>query len=255
MHLRTQAGYAWEVRPASWLPMLVLVGWTSSLAWQSSGAASAAAPRRLSSPTAAIDRQDEAREEPRPSDRLEKKPQVSISTRPGTRYYAVTYLNLHTRELLPVPPKHQPPRLHSPVKPLKPSRGRFQEDVKRAARPRAERVDDFLRCRATGQATHISPAVMQVSARAAQHFDRRRIDVVSGYRSVKFNELLRKKGHNVASRSRHMRGEALDFALKDIEAEELAPFVARIHRGGIGTYVENDFVHVDVGPDRRWRGK
>jgi uncharacterized protein YcbK (DUF882 family) len=79
--------------------------------------------------------------------------------------------------------------------------------------------------------------------------------VVSGYRSPKFNEALRKKGRQVASRSHHTLGEALDFRLPDVEAEALAAAAEEIHVGGLGTYASSGFVHVDVGRDRRWGGR
>jgi len=95
----------------------------------------------------------------------------------------------------------------------------------------------------------------EVALRMAERFDERRIEIISGYRSEKFNEHLRKKGRQVAARSHHIKGEALDFRIPGVGAAELARAVAEIHRGGIGTYRQSGFVHVDVGRDRRWRGR
>lgn len=145
---------------------------------------------------------------------------------PATEAYAVTLFNLHTREVLPVVDR---------------------VDARRASR--------FLRCRVTGQTTEMAPEPVEVALRMAERFESPRVDVISGYRSEKFNELLRKKGRQVASRSRHLRGHALDFRIPEVGAAELARAVAEVHQGGIGTYRQSGFIHVDVGPDRRWRGR
>jgi uncharacterized protein YcbK (DUF882 family) len=88
-----------------------------------------------------------------------------------------------------------------------------------------------------------------------------RVELVSGYRSPKLNEMLRKKGHHVASHSQHSLGHALDFRIVLPGAERgLDPRVLEREiralgwTGGTGVYTgKNDwFVHVDVGPNRRW---
>lgn len=147
-----------------------------------------------------------------------------------TTRFDVTALNLHTRELYAVP-------LSGGV----------------LAAP--EGLDRFLRCRVTGRTTPMRREPFLVALQAAKQFGRKRIQIVSGFRSPKFNEHLRKKGHSVATRSHHTLGEALDFRIPGVPARRLAKAVAAIHRGGIGTYVKNDFVHVDVGRDRRWGGQ
>jgi uncharacterized protein YcbK (DUF882 family) len=170
----------------------------------------------------------------RPAVDLSRKAQTGPRAgEPVTTRYAVTFKNLHTRELLPLPEGTDEGTLVS----------------ERGA------IERFLRCRATHQARPMALRPMAVALTLAERFDARRIDVVSGYRSVKFNEMLRKKGHEVATRSHHTRGQALDFALPDVGARRLAAAAAAIHEGGIGTYTESGFIHVDVGRDRRWRGR
>ena len=89
----------------------------------------------------------------------------------------------------------------------------------------------------------------------ADRFGSERIEVVSGYRSPKLNESLRKKGHQVASESQHTHGAALDFRVVGVPAEALAQAAGELHVGGIGTYRESDFVHLDTGRPRRWSGR
>jgi uncharacterized protein YcbK (DUF882 family) len=145
---------------------------------------------------------------------------------PLTVRYAVTLQHVHTRELLPV-----------------------------AARIPEERLATFLRCRATGHTHPMAREPVAVAVAMAARFGVSRVDVVSGYRSPKFNERLRKKGHEVASDSQHLRGSALDFALPGVPAAVLARAVADVHVGGIGTYRQSGFVHVDTGRARRWQGR
>jgi uncharacterized protein YcbK (DUF882 family) len=90
-----------------------------------------------------------------------------------------------------------------------------------------------------------------------------RIEVVSGYRSPKLNEMLRKKGHHVASKSQHSLGNALDFRVvlpgadKGMDPRALEREIRALGwDGGVGVYLlESDwFVHADVGPRRGWYG-
>ncbi len=101
------------------------------------------------------------------------------------------------------------------------------------------------------------------------------VELVSGFRSPKLNEMLRKKGHHVASHSQHSLGHAVDFRIVrpctgplarnpacggGASAWALDPRVAaRAIRatgwdGGTGIYTLSDdwFVHADVGPNRTW---
>ena len=97
----------------------------------------------------------------------------------------------------------------------------------------------------------------------AAKYPRARIELVSGYRSPKLNEMLRKKGHHVASHSQHSLGNAVDFRVIPADTDRaLDPrTVERMLRGlgwtgGIGIYIDpvDWFVHADVGSLRHWRG-
>ena len=58
----------------------------------------------------------------------------------------------------------------------------------------AERFHPFLRDHYTNQATHMDTRLIDVLKRVAGRFAAKRIEVVSGYRSPKYNLMLRKKG-------------------------------------------------------------
>ncbi|MBU4434233.1 MAG: DUF882 domain-containing protein [Alphaproteobacteria bacterium] len=78
--------------------------------------------------------------------------------------------------------------------------------------------------------------------------------VISGYRSPASNALLSERSGEVAKHSLHMDGKAMDIYLEDVALDRLRAAALTIQRGGVGYYPESRFVHVDVGPVRRWQG-
>jgi uncharacterized protein YcbK (DUF882 family) len=135
------------------------------------------------------------------------------------------------------------------------------------AAPTPERFAALLADRATGSSREMDPRLLDLLRRLAERHERDvgavRIELVSGFRSPKLNEMLRKKGHHVASHSQHSQGHAVDFrVVPSGDAKGLDPRVldqevrALGWEGGVGVYtLENDwFVHCDVGPRRSWNG-
>jgi uncharacterized protein YcbK (DUF882 family) len=80
------------------------------------------------------------------------------------------------------------------------------------------------------------------------------VDIVSGFRSPKYNLMLRKKGHQVARESQHMQGTAVDFRIRGVTTEVLREFVRGLHLGGVGYYPRTHFIHADTGKVRYWQG-
>jgi len=113
--------------------------------------------------------------------------------------------------------------------------------------------------------THaIDPRLLALVRALARAHPLARIDVVSGFRSPKLNEALRKKGHHVASHSQHSLGQALDLRVVPDGAPAPIDPVALSREvrdlgwdGGVGVYLSpNDrFIHADVGPRRAWYGQ
>ncbi len=130
--------------------------------------------------------------------------------------------------------------------------------------PEHVRFDGLLSDRVTGTQHALDPRLLDLLRRVATRFGEKgavRIELVSGFRSPKLNELLRKKGHHVASHSQHSLGHACDFrivpvgATKGIEPKVLEKEIRALGwDGGVGIYpTQADwFVHADVGPNRRW---
>ena len=112
----------------------------------------------------------------------------------------------------------------------------------------------FLRDHFTNQATHMDPRLVGVLTSVANKFSAKRIEIVSGYRSPKYNLMLRKKGHQVARHSQHMEGNAVDFRIRGVPTRTVLHYVRSLRIGGVGFYPHSQFVHSDTGPIRYWTG-
>ncbi len=78
------------------------------------------------------------------------------------------------------------------------------------------------------------------------------IDIVCGYRTPWSNNFLREHGHGVALHSQHMEAKAIDIRIPGVPTAQVRDAALALHRGGVGYYRQSNFVHVDVGPVRRW---
>jgi uncharacterized protein YcbK (DUF882 family) len=129
------------------------------------------------------------------------------------------------------------------------------------ALPTQDRFAALLADRVTGERHPFDPRLLELLRALARSHPGARIELVSGYRSAKLNEAMRKKGHHVASHSQHSLGHACDFRLVLPDAPRgLDPRLLEKEirdqgwTGGVGVYpLSSDwFVHADVGPLRRW---
>ena len=114
-------------------------------------------------------------------------------------------------------------------------------------------LEYFLRDFRTGQVHSIDPQLFDTLCRILGECGScGTYEVISGYRSPKTNELLRKSGSGVAKKSLHMKGQAIDIRLSDRPTELLRDIAASFHNGGVGYYPGSDFVHIDTGERRVW---
>ncbi|MBF0256104.1 MAG: DUF882 domain-containing protein [Gammaproteobacteria bacterium] len=76
--------------------------------------------------------------------------------------------------------------------------------------------------------------------------------IISGYRSPRTNEMLRRQGRGVAKRSMHMTGKAIDIRVPGHSLSQVRLAALSMHSGGVGYYPSSQFVHLDTGRVRRW---
>jgi uncharacterized protein YcbK (DUF882 family) len=115
-----------------------------------------------------------------------------------------------------------------------------------------ETADRLLRCHFTNEPADMDDRLPGLLLAAARHFGADRVNVVSGFRAPKYNLVLRKKGRRVARDSEHTRGHAVDFWLPGVPVKTLHAWAMKHQVGGIGLYLSDGFVHMDVGRKRTW---
>ena len=114
-------------------------------------------------------------------------------------------------------------------------------------------VNHVLRDFRTGDAHPIDPRLLDLLDRLSARVETRGpFHVISGYRSPRTNAMLHENSAGVASKSLHMQGMAIDIRLADLDLAELHLAALALKGGGVGYYPSSNFVHVDVGPVRRW---
>jgi uncharacterized protein YcbK (DUF882 family) len=105
------------------------------------------------------------------------------------------------------------------------------------------------------QAHQVQPIDLRVYyllAMVQAEFGGRPILVTSGYRTQATNERLRRQGVDAARNSVHLRGRAVDIQVPGVEPRSMANLGLLLGLGGVGIYPT--FVHLDVGPQRTWKG-
>ena len=82
------------------------------------------------------------------------------------------------------------------------------------------------------------------------------IHIISGYRSPKTNAFLKRVGRNVAKKSQHMVGKAIDLYFPDVATKKIRNSALVRKVGGVGYYRSSGgptgFVHIDSGNVRHW---
>lgn len=76
--------------------------------------------------------------------------------------------------------------------------------------------------------------------------------LTSGYRTEATNKKLSKEG--AARNSYHLYGRASDGYIDGVPVRDLAALGLWFQQGGVGLYTKRNFVHIDDGKMRFWRG-
>jgi len=112
-------------------------------------------------------------------------------------------------------------------------------------------INYFLRCHYTNEVETIDVRLIELISSIHNIFGSdKQLQIISGYRSLKYNEYLRSIGRKVSKNSLHLLGLALDFTIPEIDNFELFRAAKSFRIGGVGLYPE--FVHVDTGQIRYW---
>jgi uncharacterized protein YcbK (DUF882 family) len=84
----------------------------------------------------------------------------------------------------------------------------------------------------------------------------RPIHIICGFRSPKTNAFLKRIGRNVARKSQHMVGKAIDLYFPDVPTVKIRNSALVRQVGGVGYYRSSGgpsgFVHIDSGKVRHW---
>jgi uncharacterized protein YcbK (DUF882 family) len=118
-----------------------------------------------------------------------------------------------------------------------------------------EKLNWIFRDWRLNEATKMDPAAFDLLWEIHTELGSREpIHIISGYRSRKSNELLRKTVGGQASESRHILGKAMDVHFPDISPKQVRYSALIRERGGVGYYPTSaiPFVHIDTDRVRHW---
>jgi uncharacterized protein YcbK (DUF882 family) len=114
-------------------------------------------------------------------------------------------------------------------------------------------VNHVLRDFRTGDVHRIDPKLLDLLYHLrAKLGTTKPIEVISGYRSPKTNEMLRRASAGVAKHSMHLQGKAIDIRVPGQDLRQVHRVALALRAGGVGMYPKSDFVHVDTGRVRSW---
>lgn len=114
-------------------------------------------------------------------------------------------------------------------------------------------LNHFLRC-------HYTQKVVTMDIRVIEFLNlvhkkvggQKEIEVVSGYRSPEYNNLLIREGRGAAKHSLHLQGKAIDIRIQNVPLQRLRQIALNLEYGGVGYYPEAGFIHLDSGTIRSW---
>lgn len=117
-------------------------------------------------------------------------------------------------------------------------------------------LDHFLRDHYSGDVGSMDPALYDIMHRIRNSLKvKTPYHIISAYRSPKTNEHLRTtRSGGVAKRSLHMDGKAIDLRIPGVPLKEIRDVALELGAGGVGYYPRDQFVHIDTGAVRSWRG-
>lgn len=118
------------------------------------------------------------------------------------------------------------------------------------------KLDHLLRDKRNNQIHRMDPKLFTKFYQIQKNLGLRNteIQIICGYRSPSTNAAMHRKSHGVASNSYHIRGQAIDFRIDGTSLAKVKQVAEGLNNGGVGYYPRSNFVHIDTGPVRTWRG-
>ncbi|OON40842.1 hypothetical protein BTJ39_07160 [Izhakiella australiensis] len=115
------------------------------------------------------------------------------------------------------------------------------------------RLNHFFRDYRAGKIKSIDPSLFDHLYRLQVMLNTRKpVQLISGYRTLATNNMLRGSGEGVAKHSYHTKGQAMDFHIEGISLSHVRKAAMSLKMGGVGYYPRSNFVHIDTGPVRHW---
>ena len=145
----------------------------------------------------------------------------------------ISIYNIHTKEKISVTYKRNNEYINSALK----------------------RINHIMRDWRRNESTKIDPKLIDLMWEIHTEVGSKRpIYLISGYRSSKTNNMLRKTRGGQARKSRHILGKAADVHFPDVSIKKLRNSALVRQRGGVGYYPTSalPFVHLDTGRVRHW---
>ena len=117
------------------------------------------------------------------------------------------------------------------------------------------KISKFLKDHRTGDIKAIDIDLIDFITSLKEEFQYESyVHVISGFRSEKTNKRLREKGAGVAKKSYHTKGQAIDIRMPGIKTKKISKAARKKEFGGVGYYKRSNFVHLDSGRVRSWKG-
>lgn len=114
-------------------------------------------------------------------------------------------------------------------------------------------INHLLRDHRVDETHAMDPQLLDVLHRLQDRVGNHRpIEVISGYRSPRTNQMLRTGSSGVAKKSLHMQGRAIDIRLPGQDLGKLRQAALSLKAGGVGYYPKSNFIHLDTGRVRYW---
>ena len=116
-----------------------------------------------------------------------------------------------------------------------------------------KQINFIMRDHRINQVKAIDPKLLDILWNLQRKLETRQpFQIVSGYRSKATNNMLRAHSDNVAKRSLHIQGKAIDLRIEGRDTSRIRNAAIALRAGGVGYYPDAGFVHVDSGDIRTW---